>query len=180
MCTQCFLTNGVVELSICNHADKLMLHSSKQVVPAALASFLNWCLSWVRGSRRLGAQFDAFAHDGIVHLAKAGMRASTIAKLVKKTNGKLGKVDAVRKTIRKHNDSKGKWRGQRKPGSGAPSKLSQTEKDRIVKLLFEKRGSSVATIAYIQQSIPALRRVGRWCIASALHSAGLVWLRRKW
>ena len=92
-----------------------------------------------RGRRRLGAQFDVFARGGIIHLAKAGMRPSRIAKLIKKTNGKLGKVDAVRKTTRKHNDSKGKWRGQRKPSSGALSKFSQKENHRIVRLVFERR-----------------------------------------
>ena len=53
-----------------------------------------------RGKPRLGAQFDVVARGGIVHLARAGMRPSRIVQLVKKTSGKLGKIDVVRKTIR--------------------------------------------------------------------------------
>ena len=55
----------------------------------------------VHTQRKKGGQFNAFGRGGIIYLYQEGMRPSEIAKRVKKTNGKLGKVDSVRKTIRK-------------------------------------------------------------------------------
>ena len=133
----------------------------------------------VHTQKKKGGQFNAFGRGGIIYLSQEGMRPSEIAKRVKKTNGKLGKVDSVRKTIRKFKRTKGKWDGERKPGSGPPCKLTEKEKADIVKLVFAKRGKAVVTTRYVQQCIPALRRVGRWCISNALHEAGLAWLRRR-
>ena len=133
----------------------------------------------VHTQKKKGGQLNAFGRADIIYLLQEGMRPSEIAKRAKKTSGKLGKVDSVRKTIRKFKRIKGKWDGERKLGSGPPCKLTEKEKAEIVKLVFAKRGKAVVTIRYVQQCMPALRRVGRWCISNALHEAGLAWLRRR-
>ena len=82
------------------------------------------------------------------------MRPSEIAKRVKKTNGKLGKVDSVRKTIRKFKRTKGKWDGERTPGSGPPGKLTEKGKAQIVKLVFAKRGKAVVRVGTLASNTP--------------------------
>ena len=58
---------------------------------------------------RKGGQFDGFARGRIIGLAEAGVPPSQIAKRASKINGRKGKTDAVRKTIRKHKESKGAY-----------------------------------------------------------------------
>ena len=78
--------------------------------------------------RKRGGLFNAFDRGGIIYLSQEGMLPSELAERVKKTSGKVGKVDSLSKTIRKFKRSKGKWDGERKPGSGAPCKLTEKEK----------------------------------------------------
>ena len=122
--------------------------------------------------------FDAFTRGRIVGLAEAGMKAPQIARLVKKTNNKHPKPDAVVKTVRKSKLIKG-WDGRRAVGSGRRGSLSGAVKKKIVKLAFKHRGSNVVTVKFIKKMLPSTRKVCDNTVSTALHEAGLAWLRRR-
>ena len=87
-----------------------------------------------------GGQFNAFGRGGIIYLSKEGMRPSEIAKRVEKTNGKLGKVGSVRKTIRKFKRIRLNWKKRRddvgtKGACGwAAERLAERTRDRRMTL----------------------------------------------
>ena len=93
-----------------------------------------------QAEKKKGGQFNAFGRGGIIYLSKEGMRPSEIAKRVEKTNGKLGKVGSMRKTIRKFKRIRLNWKERRddvgtKGACGwAAERLAERTRDRRMTL----------------------------------------------
>ena len=122
-------------------------------------------------------RLDAWARGQIVAYAKAGMAPVKIARKVRKADGTLPKVRSVQKTICKAKADPS-WRGQNSAAGGRPPILSSMEKKELTRLVFRKRGKAIVTVSYCKQALPNLRRVSDFTVRSALHEAGLKWLRR--
>jgi transposase len=132
-----------------------------------------------RPAAAIGSQLDACARNRIIGMMLAGAGPTGIRKKVRKTdNSIIGDTSTVRKVIRKFKANP-KWRGERKKGTGRTPLLSQTAKDRMLKIVFDERGSQVVTIKYMKTKVPEARTVSRQTISRALHEAGLAWLRRR-
>lgn len=124
------------------------------------------------------ARLDAFARGQISALARQGQTSPMIRKAVRKKDGQMPSDRAVRGIVAKALANP-KWRGEHGAGPGRPATISAKVLKRIVKIVFKERGSKIVTTKYIKKKVPAVRRVPRWTVARALHSAGLQWLRRR-
>ena len=125
-----------------------------------------------------GGQFDVFTRGRIVGLFEAGKSGTEIASIVKKTNNKHPKVQAVNKTIQKYKSMK-HWSGERVVGSGRQFSLSAAVKQRIIDIIFKHRGSNVVTIKFIKKRLPSTRQVSDQTMSNAIKAGGLAWLRRR-
>ena len=125
------------------------------------------------------ARIDLFTRGRIIGQAEAGSTASTIAMKVRKTDGTRIEVRSVQKVISKFKKNpKGVMQPQ-EGGPGRPPKMTDFHRRLLVRLVFRERGAAWVTIKYCQQRLPCLRRYSRWAMTYALHSAGLLWLRRR-
>ena len=107
-----------------------------------------------------------------------GLGPAEIARIVKKSDGAAPSEQGIADVLQRLADEP-KWRGERKRGSGRPRCTPRSLDKAIVKEVFRSRGSRKVTVAYLQQKIPAARRISRSCVAARLQEAGLMYLRRR-
>ena len=123
-------------------------------------------------------RMDAFARGMVwgMHLAK--VPREKIQELVTKKNGSAPSLTAIDKII-KHKNDKPEWRGEDSCAGGRPGALTERQKKQLVALVFKARGKALVTSTFCRKQLPFLKRVSRWCVARALHNAGLAWMGRR-
>ena len=72
------------------------------------------------------ARMDAFARGGVAALARRGVPAKQIAKLVRKKDGTRPSVEAVRVAAKASRDDPS-WRGEDSRAGGRPCELTDKE-----------------------------------------------------
>eukprot|EP00973_Karenia_brevis_P009074 1227904-Karenia_brevis.AAC.1 len=124
------------------------------------------------------ARMDAFARGGIWALHLAGVHREDMVKWIEKKDGTHPQLHAIDQCIAKKRANPD-WRGEESLDRGRPEALNESQKQKVVRLVFKWRGKSKVTVAFCKKRLSFLRKVGNTTVENALHEAGLKYLTRR-
>ena len=108
-----------------------------------------------------------------------GLGPEAISRIIKKADGKTHFSHTAVSRIVTKLESCPDWRGEREKGSGAARKTTAEEDKALVKGVIDNRGKRKVTVAWLRQTSPIARKLGRTAVEERLFDAGLEWLRRR-
>jgi len=124
-------------------------------------------------------QFTPFEVGQVKAHLHHGLGPEAISGIVTKVNGKSHfSHTAVSRIIAKLKSDPA-WRGDRRVGSGAARKTTAKEDKALVKDVLDNRGKRKVTVAWLRQTSPIARKIGRTAVEERLFEAGLEYLRRR-
>ena len=123
-------------------------------------------------------QLTPFEYGQVKAHLEHGCTATEIQSMVLKPDGNEFGLTAIKGAIAKITADPF-YRGERKPGSGAPRKTTKKTDNQIVKATLENRGKAIVSATFLRKQIPELKHMSDQLVYDRLVEAGLAYLRRR-